>query len=329
MKKLHQRILMGVILISVICISCNQEIQNSIPQLFVENPTTINWDTSKTDTIETFSATVLVYEDNNRRTGGAKLQSQYKMSVKLVADRQYIRLDFPATEHIAAKTVLSNGLDTILVDTATNSIEQKIIASEIESKLFNELGYITSQQTLSKINLSRIRSEASKLSLDVNENKEEGFFTIELPSNYFSSDRENRISTKISYDTVNELMTTIETVTKKEDGSIVTAVTCPVYEETETGHLIKIGQYSIIDTKYEILYENLEELEYFHSLDTIPEISNSEYEQLVSAGNAVTIEEFPLGNPADLSSVETIIELYENVEVNVVDDSLFKLIMEI
>ena len=34
-------------------------------------------------------------------------------------------------------------------------------------------------------------------------------------------------------------------------------------------------------------------------------------------------------NPADLSSVETIIELYENVEVNVVDDSLFKLIMEI
>ena len=43
----------------------------------------------------------------------------------------------------------------------------------------------------------------------------------------------------------------------------------------------------------------------------------------------VVIEEFPLGNPADLSSVETIIELYENVEVNVVDDSLFKLIMEI
>ena len=50
---------------------------------------------------------------------------------------------------------------------------------------------------------------------------------------------------------------------------------------------------------------------------------------IVSAGNAVVIEEFPLGNPADLSSVETIIELYENVEVNVVDDSLFKLIMEI
>ena len=50
---------------------------------------------------------------------------------------------------------------------------------------------------------------------------------------------------------------------------------------------------------------------------------------IVSAGKPVVIEEFPLGNPADLSSVETIIELYENVEVNVVDDSLFKLIMEI
>ena len=88
-------------------------------------------------------------------------------------------------------------------------------------------------------------------------------------------------------------METVETVTEKEDGSIVTVTTCPVYEELEDGQILKIGQYSIIDTKSEVRYAGLEDLEYFDSIDEIPEISNSEYEQLVEAGNMVAIEEFP------------------------------------
>ena len=124
-------------------------------------------------------------------------------------------------------------------------------------------------------------------------------------------------------------METVETVTEMEDGSIVTITTCPVYEEVEDGLIIKIGQYSIIDTKSDVRYEGLEDIEYFDSLDEIPELSQDEYDQLVDAGNAVTIENFPLGNPADPSSTETIIELYDDIEINVIDDSVFKLIMEL
>ena len=58
-------------------------------------------------------------------------------------------------------------------------------------------------------------------------------------------------------------------------------------------------------------------------------MSISDYEALVEAGNAVKIEEFPLGNPADPSSIETIVELYDNIQINVIDDSVFKLIMEL
>lgn len=309
--------------------SCKNDSQNSVPRLFEENPATVTWDTSKTDCIDTFAATVSVYDDSNRRAGGAKLREQYKMAVKTVADKQYVRFDFPAKEKVAAKTVMSNGTDTIIVDTKTNQIEKRITASESDLKLINDLGYIISQENFSKIDLSRIKTEATKLALDMSEDKSEKVLSVSLPSKYFSTDKEKRLSTKVSYDTTNELMETVETVTEMEDGSIVTVTTSPVYEEIEDGLIIKIGQYSIIDKKSDIRYEGLEDIEYFESLDDIPELSQDEYEQLVDAGNAVTIEDMPLGDPADPGSIETIIELYDNIEINVIDDSVFKLIMEL
>ena len=327
--KVKLYLLLVMITVTIIFTSCKNNVQNSIPQLFEDNPATVSWNPLKTDSIETFAATVFVYEDSNRRTGGAKLREQYKMSVKTVADKQYVRLDFPAKEKISAKSVLTNGSETIIVDTETNKIEQKIIASESDLKLLNDLGYIISQHNLSKINLSRIKTEAMKLALDMNEDKTEKVLSIGLPSKYFSTDKEKRLSTKVCYDTVNELMETVETVTEMEDGSIVTVTNYPVYEEVEDGRIIKIGQYSIIDTKSDVRYEGLEEIEYFDSLYDIPELSHREYEQLTEAGNAVTIENFPLGDPADPSSTEIIIELYDNIEINIIDDSVFKLIMEL
>lgn len=327
-RSLFKKFVLGVVAASIMCVSCKNETQDSVPQLFEENPTTISWDMSKSDSIDTFSAIVSVYEDSNRRTGGAKLQNQYKMTVKTTDDKQYVRLDFPSSANTSAKSVLTNGIDTILVDTATNEIEQKFTASDLEMKLINDLGYIISHHTLSKVNLSRIKTECAKLSLDMNEAKEEGVLSVELPSKYFSSEKEKRISTKVSYDIANELMESVETVTETEDGTTLTVTTCPVYEEIENGQIIKIGQYSIIDKKYTVRFEGLEDLEYFDSLESIPEISKEEYEQLVEEGNAEIIEELPLGDPSDPGSVETIIELYQDIQINVADDSVFKLIME-
>ena len=330
MNKNPYKLYLTVFAISLlIFISCKKEVQNPAIQLFEENPTTISWDSSKSNNIDTFSATVSVYEDSNRRTGGAKLKNQYKMAVKSINDKQYVRLDFPATANISAKSILTNGADAILVDTATNEIEQKIYAAETDLKLISDFDFFLSQHTLSKIDLSKVRTEAAKLSLDMTENKVERSLTVELPSRYFSSQSEKRLSTKISYDTAHELMETIETVTELENGTLVTVTTCPVYEEIEGGEIIKIGQYSIIDRKSEIRYEGLEEIEYFDSLESNPEISQEEYEKFVDEGNAVVIDEFPLGNPADPSSVETVIELYEDIQINMTDDSMFKLIMEL
>ena len=117
-RKLCKLLLASIIIAVFICTSCKNDVQKSVPQLFEDNPATITWDSSKTDFVDTFSAMVSVYEDSNRRTGGAKLFEQYKMSVKTVADKQYIRLDFPAKEKITAKSVLTNGTDTIIDDSA-------------------------------------------------------------------------------------------------------------------------------------------------------------------------------------------------------------------
>ena len=52
-RSLFKKFVIGVVAASIMCVSCKNETQDSVPQLFEENPTTISWDMSKSDSIDT------------------------------------------------------------------------------------------------------------------------------------------------------------------------------------------------------------------------------------------------------------------------------------
>lgn len=77
-----------------------------------------------------------------------------------------------------------------------------------------------------------------------------------------------------------------------------------------------------------IIEKELQYVEYFNSIDEIPEISDEELEALAELGEIEEVENMKYGNPADLSYQETIIEMYNDIEINNLDEDLFKIIEE-
>jgi len=70
--------------------------------------------------------------------------------------------------------------------------------------------------------------------------------------------------------------------------------------------------------------KELQYVEYFNSIDE----SDEELEALAELGEIEEVENMKYGNPADLSYQETIIEMYNDIEINNLDEDLFKIIEE-
>lgn len=65
--------------------------------VFEENPTTIAWSQDKSsDKITSYQTDVQVYRMNSREDTGLKLSDKYKMSVKMIDNVQYTRIDMVA-----------------------------------------------------------------------------------------------------------------------------------------------------------------------------------------------------------------------------------------
>ena len=67
---------------------------------------------------------------------------------------------------------------------------------------------------------------------------------------------------------------------------------------------------------------------FFNSPDEIPEMSASDLAAMQAAGNIYEETNMTFGNPADLSYVETIYEVYQDIEINSAPEHLFRLILK-
>lgn len=119
----------------------------------------------------------------------------------------------------------------------------------------------------------------------------------------------------------------MELVEVDSEGNRITTTVYPMYE-TIKGEPVKIGQITIIDTQKAELLEGFDDVEYFDSMDEIPILSDEEYEQLMADGVLFEEEYLEFGNPADLSNVETIVEVYETIDINKAEESMFRLLQE-
>lgn len=327
MKKFFYSIL--VLKIILLFISCSLSEKNEIPysQMFEENPVTISWQQKESsDDIKSFQANVSVYSINNRTDSSSVLQTKYKMSLSTINGTQYNRLDFsPEFSGGKARSVVSDNSQIILFDTSSNEIEYKI---SMQENISPDLVFLGMESAVSKINLDLIKSESQRLSLDLLEDSKKTLM-LDIPSSYFfdnSNSLETRISTRVAFDVQEEVLQQIEVVTLREDGTKITATSYPMYQEKD-GVPIKIGLVTVLKSQAAELLQGFEDAQYFNSIDEIPEMSDEEYERILESGEFEEVENMTFGNPADLSYEEIILEVYNDIEINTVDESAFRLLL--
>lgn len=304
-------------------VSCNQVAQEEIPgmEMFEENPVSINWENPNKKELNSFQTNVSVYSMNNR-DGATVLRTKYRLSLKMNSNKIYSRLDF-ANEFVDGnlRTIISDEEEMLLLN--SNQVEYRIPLQEELS----DLSFLGIDNAYSRINLDDVRKESLKLSFDINE-KEKQKMIINIPNHYFLNNQvETRLSTQVMYDTTQETIAQIEYVSIHQDGTEVTTTIYPMYEEKD-GIPIKIGSVTVVDSKAAELLDGFENIEYFNSIDEIPEISDEDFEALQELGEIEEVENMRYGNPADLSYQETIIEMYNDIEINNLDMNLFRIAEE-
>lgn len=296
--------------------------------VFEENPTTIAWSQDESsDKITSYQTDVQVYRMNSREDTELKLSDKYKMSVKMIDNVQYTRIDMVADSDGVYRSVLSDGEDLIICNTQTNDELLRINVSDKNNSSLRMFG--GDNLGFGKIDIENVKSEAYRLSLDLSENTESSLLTLSLPQSMLVlGDGEKSIKSTISYDVSEEVVKEVETVTVMDDETVVTSTLCPVYEDYE-GTPVKIGTIFTINTQMaENVGEMLDKSMVYESMDDIPEISDEEFEAMQEAGNIYEDSSITFGDPANLSNIETVVELYTDIEINQTEDSVFKLLFD-
>ncbi len=314
---------------SIFFLACkNGVVKNDAELLFEENPVTIKWTGVETAVVESFQANVQVHSMNNRTDTYAELRETYRLSVKTIGDRILTRIDFPADEEmgITARSLLSDGKVFLMLDTASERVLERLT---VKDEVAPSLKFLAPETALSRINLSLIRKEAKRLALDMSEDSKKGLLVLNLPPNLLSKNQyEKLISSRVRFDMNNETLNEVETVHLQEDGTKVTTKTIILYEEKD-GVPIKIGSVTEIDSQNPNKITGIsEDVPVYESEEDIPEISQEELAELEKEGVVSEKIDMLFGDPGDLSYNETVIELYQDVEINAVSDRLFRLILE-
>jgi len=210
----------------------------------------------------------------------------------------------------------------IIFNPLTGVIEYRL---PLDTEEIPFLKLLANETGLTRINLSMIRDEAKRLSFNMIEDGK-GKLLLELPNNLFPANQlENVIRHRVSFNLASETLSEVEIIKNLSDGRKETTTTTPIYE-LNNGVPIKVGMLTVIESKSASLIEGFpDDRKIYNSIDDIPTMSLSDYERIKDAGNVTEIKDFKFGDPADLSFTDTILEIYQDIEINNAPDGLFRL----
>lgn len=324
---------MVLLLIVSFCIAmtgCNNPVdQKKVDQLMTDKPVSVRWNPGESNEIESFQADVEVYMMNNRKDTGATLQDKYRIATKLIDGTRYTRVDMDPQMYQGQTrmSVISNEKEIILFDPDTEVVSMRLPIDDVEVSA--DLSFLGLETGFSRLDITDIRQQANRLSMKIEDDDTSGLMILELPTELVGNFSDKRISTRIAFDTTEETLQLVETVDYvEEDGSTITTTMQPMYQEVD-GTPVKIGMITVIDTQIPNLIEgDWSEIPIYNSLNDIPTISDQEFEELQAAGKIHEAPPSTFGNPADLSSIDIMMELYSDVQVNETPDSTFRLLLE-
>jgi hypothetical protein len=326
MKRFLVLLLVAAVFIGMGCDNTLHEQQKSNPDVFEKTPVTITWHGDPKEGVQSYRAKVQVYQMNNRRDTALSLSETYSIAVKQINGKIYSRIDLPEVPEMSARAILNDGEEMVVLNLATNNVEQRITIDKKEEHPFLRL--LSHGNSLNHVNLKQIRDEAQRLALNIIEN-ESGKLILELPSEMFQTVLGEEVTRRrISFDVAKEVVIGTEMVTVLEDGTVRTTTNAPLYTENN-GEPVKVGSVTVIEAKAPGLVEGLpDDYPIFDSPDDIPTISEEAFQHMINDGTISELPEITFGDPADLSYTETVLEMYSNVELNNVPDSLYRAILK-
>ncbi len=323
----------GMLLLLALCmvfIGCNNPVdEKKVDRLMTDKPVSVRWNPSEKGKIESFQADVEVYMMNNRKDTEAELQMKYRLATKVVDGARYTRIDMDPQSYQgqARISVISSDNETIFFDPDTETIVYRL-ANET-SPLAKDLSFLQIETGFSRLDLAAIRQEANRLSLKMEENDSERMLVLDLPTKLLGGFSDRRLSTKVVFDTNEEVLQLVETVDYMEDdGSTIRTTIQPMYQEVD-GQPVKVGMITVVDTQIPMTIEgDWSEVPVYNAPEDIPIISEQEFKRLQADGMIHESIGVTFGDPASLNHIDTMVELYSEIQINETPDSTFRLLLE-
>lgn len=308
----------------VLATSCkNVALNNEVLKFIEEKPSTINWSNKKNESeVYGFSANVSVYTMDSRHDQSLSQTGKYKITSKNIDGQLCTRVDYPKNGDTAI-SYMQGSKRFVLLD----SVAGQVVASgEIEeSELSKDLDFLSDCSTLSRINIEKVKETANRLAFDIAED-DGNYLELSLPSKYFDDSVTKRLSTRVTFDTNTDTILQTEIVEMEEDGKKITTTVMPVYEIVNDTP-IRIAQVTTIET-YNPNAIEVENPYGLTSLDDIQQLSEKEAKELIAKGELFECLDYDLGLNDTKNYTETMVEIYESIDINSVSNEEFRLLLE-
>lgn len=286
-----------------------------------------------TESMDSFSARVKTYYSHDRKGIFLEQQQDYRLSLKIINGELFSRFDFSGEDFsdMRSRSILTGSEETVCLLSETGSIENRypLFSDNKRFSLYTNEGIPFN----GRLPLDEIKSNATRLSFDIDESTP-GIMNINYPAEYLPSAlsagnyTESYTSYKISLDIVQEIMISSELKTIDSEGIEVTSTIYPVYQK-EGDDFIQIGSVTEVFTDFPYSLDVDDSVvKSYESVEDIPLVSEEELERMVEEGTVFPGDtEIWLGDLSDSDFMETFIEIYEDVQINTLQDSLFRAIM--
>lgn len=277
---------------------------------------------------ESFQADVEVYSSSNRDLKGFKLTQKYRLSTKSLDGVVFTRIDFdPAfTGTGRARSVISNGREIVLFDPTTLEVQQRMA---IPAETQDLVSRIPARAMPGHIDTAALRATAKRLSLDLYEDP--GTHAMVLRTIPGADQSKLRItSPAILLDTSTDTIVGSQATVTDSSGNTVSMEQHYIYQP-EGDQLVTVGEVdTVTSTPAQPAVTTgdpaaMDQTPVVNSADDIPAITDSEQADMESQGYTLAETEPFIGDPNNAGSTQTIVKEFDDVQVNTLDERLFRL----
>lgn len=289
------------------------------------DPAVITYHPAADKTLTSTSAEVTVYFKDNRGTGDLQLRQKYRLRTKILAGQLLTRIDYSdqAPEGLRNKSVLSSTAGTLLIDQISGKIEQRLPAPpQPETGPGQALTLSARMKVNDSLDLAR------RLKWDLTTDPSGRVVCLDLPvsgqANQQAFPGKTLTRNRLSLDLVQQTLAASEIVLTEDDGTVTSITTKPVYQESEA-ELFKVAEITEITVtppgQLDVSDRDLPPLE---SVESVPTVTAEELSVFQKAGAVISRPFSVAGDPANPAATTTIITTYDNIEANLVEDSVFE-----